>query len=152
MLHDRQYPPVSTHSRLKAAGADAGLFCAFAQVSTHSRLKAAGEFAACLHLGNCSFNTQPPEGGWQVICQKRCLLLCFNTQPPEGGWLMAAAILLEHQGFNTQPPEGGWVSIFGFFLYFCCFNTQPPEGGWFECDNAHRPNRVSTHSRLKAAG
>ena len=33
---------VSTHSRLKAAGSNAGCFIAFSNVSTHSRLKAAG--------------------------------------------------------------------------------------------------------------
>ncbi|EGQ77208.1 hypothetical protein HMPREF9418_1209 [Neisseria macacae ATCC 33926] len=33
--------PVSTHSRLKAAGFDALGFVAFIPVSTHSRLKAA---------------------------------------------------------------------------------------------------------------
>ena len=34
---------VSTHSRLKAAGADAPDGCLFMNVSTHSRLKAAGQ-------------------------------------------------------------------------------------------------------------
>ncbi|MGN6960454.1 hypothetical protein, partial [Neisseria sp. P0014.S006] len=41
----------------------------------------------------------------------------------------------------------------GFFQTNISFNTQPPEGGW-----PHRPvgqggtQKVSTHSRLKAAG
>ena len=58
----------------------------------------------------CSFNTQPPEGGWlrQVL-----LLLspsCFNTQPPEGGWKYYNIIGADMKSFNTQPPEGGWFA------------------------------------------
>ena len=33
-----------------------------------------------------------------------------------------------------------------------CFNTQPPEGGWERCAVGQLVTRVSTHSRLKAAG
>ena len=34
-----------------------------------------------------------------------------------------------------------------------CFNTQPPEGGWREATQAvAKWTKVSTHSRLKAAG
>ena len=32
------------------------------------------------------------------------------------------------------------------------FNTQPPEGGWTIKPNQTQPKKVSTHSRLKAAG
>ena len=32
----------------------------------------------------------------------------FNTQPPEGGWDGIHNIPLWQDGFNTQPPEGGW--------------------------------------------
>ena len=32
------------------------------------------------------FNTQPPEGGWEIILQSIKTCYCFNTQPPEGGW------------------------------------------------------------------
>ena len=54
----------------------------------------------------------------------------FNTQPPKGGWLNRSAMGLNLSGFNTQPPKGGWV-IHYILLRFL---------------------RVSTHSRLKAAG
>ena len=40
----------------------------------------------CYILRYGSFNTQPPEGGWQVRLKVRRKELCFNTQPPEGGW------------------------------------------------------------------
>ena len=55
--------------------------------------------------------------------------------------------------FNTQPPKGGWA--FASLLNTCRFrfNTQPPKGGWWwakpKKDGSHK---VSTHSRLKAAG
>ena len=56
--------PVSTHSRLKAAGRVKSYPIKTETVSTHSRLKAAG---ICKH-------------------KKLVYVLCFNTQPPEGGW------------------------------------------------------------------
>ena len=55
---------VSTHSRLKAAGALEGVSNAELKVSTHSRLKAAGNPFLELLSPQASFNTQPPEGGW----------------------------------------------------------------------------------------
>ena len=35
----------------------------------------------------------------------------FNTQPPEGGWEMNVRQFIEVFGFNTQPPEGGWFCV-----------------------------------------
>ena len=32
------------------------------------------------------------------------------------------------------------------------FNTQPPEGGWKDTHRIYVSGKVSTHSRLKAAG
>ena len=61
---DRASERVSTHSRLKAAGYQAGKAVREEKVSTHSRLKAAGvtiSVSSCIYYG---FNTQPPEGGW----------------------------------------------------------------------------------------
>ena len=99
-------------------------------VSTHSRLKAAGLFFLRGKSRRNSFNTQPPEGGWKV-----------RRYPPP--WVYR---------FNTQPPEGGWQPLGSFTYRRPRFNTQPPEGGWYEYGNARLLNRVSTHSRLKAAG
>ena len=79
---------VSTHSRPKAAGSvfivnsgipsmfqhtaarrrlvfNFGIRHIFTRVSTHSRPKAAGFWAARRAQLAASFNTQPPEGGWQ---------------------------------------------------------------------------------------
>ena len=55
---------------------------------------------------------------------------CFNTQPPEGGWLQSVSVRSAKVRFNTQPPEGGWAA-------------QVPKPA---------RDRVSTHSRPKAAG
>ena len=100
-------------------------------VSTHSRLKAAGPTAAGRSRARCRFNTQPPEGGWRGL-------------PSRKGW---------SQGFNTQPPEGGWPNSNQSDYPRYRFNTQPPEGGWTGSKACQtRPQGVSTHSRLKAAG
>ena len=58
--------PVSTHSRLKAAGTKLIWHCCRSMVSTHSRLKAAGRRAYTLLSSGSRFNTQPPEGGWEA--------------------------------------------------------------------------------------
>ena len=55
-------------------------------VSTHSRLKAAGEVDVHMKMKYLSFNTQPPEGGWQKSLISIMKNKSFNTQPPEGGW------------------------------------------------------------------
>ena len=39
-------------------------------VSTHSRLKAAGTIRQAEDLINHGFNTQPPEGGWEMSVAK----------------------------------------------------------------------------------
>ena len=122
------------------------------RVSTHSRPKAAGPGESQKLQSIASFNTQPPEGGWEeetetvvfdkwfqhTAARRRLATLRkqyrplegFNTQPPEGGWVLFTHQPTTNEGFNTQPPEGGWT-----YNKICCrvdisFNTQPPEGGW----------------------
>ena len=56
---------VSTHSRPKAAGSDYDGATWVMIVSTHSRLKAAGPQENHRQRFHRSFNTQPPEGGWE---------------------------------------------------------------------------------------
>ena len=77
-------------------------------VSTHSRPKAAGHAASNIDIPLTSFNTQPPEGGWNPFAACCFSLLSFNTQPPEGGWAAPYGKQVAKLGFNTQPPEGGW--------------------------------------------
>ena len=57
-------------------------------------------------------------------------LFGFNTQPPEGGWQLEKIRAYVGRGFNTQPPEGGWTARLFRWSGRLCFNTQPPEGGW----------------------
>ena len=123
-----------------------------AAVSTHSRPKAAGKALLCQRSIICSFNTQPPEGGWRS--RKRAFrgIRCFNTQPPEGGCFVKSTRKYWPVSFNTQPPEGGCAAKFNaheitkvsthsrpkaaevqqilFGVAVERFNTQPPEGGW----------------------
>ncbi len=47
-------------------------------VSTHSRLKAAGGAVLLLHLQEQRFNTQPPEGGWEVYCYPAGYMVLFQ--------------------------------------------------------------------------
>ena len=166
---------VSTHSRPKAAGNEQNLDDRAAVVSTHSRPKAAGtksrstawrrvpfqHTAARRRLVRgtgrtsrtySSFNTQPPEGGWNNIIS-RCFigLVSTHSRPKAAGFSDLNRFLYlqvsthsrpkaagftffttSHRNvcFNTQPPEGGWVLYLNNWINDVSFNTQPPEGGW----------------------
>ena len=54
----------------------------------------------------------------------------FNTQPPEGGWLDLSFLPLNRIVSTHSRPKAAGFNL--FFRYSCvrCFNTQPPEGGW----------------------
>ena len=62
-LRRRLPPPVSTHSRPKAAAWAVRRWWYSWRVSTHSRPKAAAITLAVAMRWICRFNTQPPEGG-----------------------------------------------------------------------------------------
>ncbi len=167
---------VSTHSRPKAAGP-----CAFQTTNNDLMFQhtAARRRLECpqrqLRKFPLRFNTQPPEGGWIRQTPQTCLMFGFNTQPPEGGWPFLPTYHKRVSCFNTQPPEGGWRCARRGGNLYGRFNTQPPEGGWtnsppissnaelFQHTAARRrlvgflfqiriADRVSTHSRPKAAG
>ena len=78
-----------------------------------------------------SFNTQPPEGGWEIenenrnaftkfqhTAARRRLVLDCNTgccdtpvsthSRPKAAGLLPVLDLSVNPCFNTQPPEGGW--------------------------------------------
>ena len=80
----------------------------YPEVSTHSRLKAAGTHKITF-LYCSSFNTQPPKGGWGFWVSLAFPKRCFNTQPPKGGWGWGMRMTNNWDGFNTQPPKGGWA-------------------------------------------
>ena len=80
------------------------------RVSTHSRLKAAGAEAVHCCCEATGFNTQPPEGGWSrtLIFPKSIHLVSTHSRLKAAGASVPPAIFSTF-GFNTQPPEGGWL-------------------------------------------
>ena len=82
------------------------------EVSTHSRLKAAGAEKYFNQLLEGCFNTQPPEGGWHYSIAKSGLKLCFNTQPPEGGWDVLNAICRgDIVSTHSRLKAAGWNGL-----------------------------------------
>ena len=100
-----------------------------------------------------SFNTQPPEGGWNSSSSSPSIRQCFNTQPPEGGWLYQSLPKSGNGSFNTQPPEGGWYVNSVAFGDCVLFQHTAARR---RLEPIFASNRysflVSTHSRPKAAG
>ena len=76
-------------------------------VSTHSRPKAAGCGRNRYLHSNSSFNSQPPEGGWEG----------------EGFYFISDEV-----STHSRPKAAGPVEAGG--RHICRFNSQPPEGGW----------------------
>ena len=87
---------VSTHSRLKAAGDwRTDIKKGFA-VSTHSRLKAAGNCYPIQPNQYRSFNTQPPEGGWDgdpMFCLKD-VAVSTHSRLKAAGWYFKTACFI----------------------------------------------------------
>ena len=143
---------VSTHSRPKAAGRKRRKTMPNRSVSTHSRPKAAGQNGLVVYAGFCSFNTQPPEGGWQQMQIFKSAIFLFQHTAARRRlgkryewddrrkWFQHTAarrrlglvvgFARQKSCFNTQPPEGGWSDFWGWLVFPKRFNTQPPEGGW----------------------
>mgnify|MGYP001789761156 FL=1 len=71
-----------------------------AVVSTHSRLKAAGADMPRCYISTGSFNTQPPKGGWAVSKRRVLGWISFNTQPPKGGWAEQLVDLFDQAKFQ----------------------------------------------------
>ena len=100
---------VSTHSRLKAAGDTRCQSLEHITVSTHSRLKAAGYPAGCVTSSVTAVSTHSRlKAAGSITNFFRNFCGCFNTQPPEGGWNLTTTPFSPFFSFNTQPPEGGW--------------------------------------------
>ena len=121
------------------------------------------------------FNTQPPEGGWQLPqpvrppravsthsrpkaagarpTKRQCRPYRFNTQPPEGGWeqysrALAAMGLFQHTAARRRL--GLFILNFSLFRLFQHTAARRRLGG--SKRSAQRRMSVSTHSRPKAAG
>ena len=80
-----------------------------ADVSTHSRLKAAGAGKVVFYFAHQCFNTQPPEGGWiDGIPDLKIPHEVSTHSRLKAAGSTACNISGSNSGFNTQPPEGGW--------------------------------------------
>ena len=78
--------------------------------------------------------------------------ISFNTQPPEGGWVGALCNTMICKRFQHTAARRRLAFFLEFFNDWTGFNTQPPEGGWLLSQVSCNRDKVSTHSRPKAAG
>ena len=100
-----------------------------------------------------SFNSQPPEGGWDGFGAVRQSDAVSTHSRPKAAGCRRRKNHPRPARFNSQPPEGGWKTMLPNSFAHLSFNSQPPEGGWVYYDNQANPHEaVSTHSRPKAAG
>ena len=122
-------------------------------VSTHSRPKAAGAEFGCGGVKLGGFNTQPPEGGWRPECDYRGRVSKFQHTAARRRLVVISTFQTMIKMFQHTAARRRLVFLYHFQLYQnLCFNTQPPEGGWQRCPGNDYSQRVSTHSRPKAAG
>ena len=124
-------------------------------VSTHSRPKAAGRSNATRQpFLSVSFNTQPPEGGWDAGDLKMCdAKVSTHSRPKAAGNLKSFYCRSSHSFQHTAARRRLGKRAKNAILTHFCFNTQPPEGGWFCEEGLYQTDcEVSTHSRPKAAG
>ena len=123
-----------------------------------------------------SFNTQPPEGGWQLIkrggkpkqefqhtaarrrlgCSYRSSLILVMFQHTAARRRLVPAAVSPPKmplvSTHSRPKAAGGTAPVGL-TGDIGFNTQPPEGGWISSMRRMAGFAiVSTHSRPKAAG
>ena len=125
---------VSTHSRPKAAGTARDYLLEVKKMFQHTAARRRLAASGCAGMDNDpSFNTQPPEGGWQRRRRHggNGRGVSTHSRPKAAGSTPSCKTGNKETRFNTQPPEGGW---------------QCP------CTPFSAFPLVSTHSRPKAAG
>ena len=131
-FQDMGKPIVSTHSRPKAAGKLKLLLRLRQDVSTHSRPKAAGHLFRQMPIFPFCFNTQPPEGGWNIETMRPSPRSRFQHTAARRRLgrhrLLLTLRVWQFQHTAARRRLGG-----------CDFDQL-----WRSC--------VSTHSRPKAAG
>ena len=76
------------------------------------------------------FNSQPPEGGWDMLRKHEGFSEGFNSQPPEGGWLLCLLQKLIQNRFQLTAARRRLGRPFFKHAAPSRFNSQPPEGGW----------------------
>ena len=181
--HSRPLKTVSTHSRPKAAGSIRRGCCVISRFQ-HTAARRRLALSACLkgdaegfqHTAArrrlelpsasppepLSFNTQPPEGGWQIdlvrfsaikefqhtAARRRLAVFvsCFNPHVPLGFQHTAARRRLVNilttlcipNLFQHTAARRRLVLPNSTARWARCFNIQPPEGGWNRPRNAFR--------------
>ena len=101
----------------------------------------------------CSFNTQPPEGGWFTVADLVTRFVVSTHSRPKAAGPTVAERETAKMGFNTQPPEGGWSFDWIFKpANFLFQHTAARRRLDFEGNKYTGKGNVSTHSRPKAAG
>ncbi len=168
-------PPVSTHSRPKAAGTSFKQLEKEFYVSTHSRPKAAGRRNAELQAFMAVSTHSRPKAAGFIKHHMHIRCIGFNTQPPEGGWSWKnGCVPMSRVSTHSRPKAAGHCALFFMCLFRMFQHTaarrrlvshqQPlPSYRQFQHTAARRrlgniekniklPLSVSTHSRPKAAG
>ena len=123
---------VSTHSRPKAAGRYFALVCEPGFVSTHSRPKAAGSRVVRASGRRLSFNTQPPEGGWEGGVGFARVLALFQHTAARRRLGVQQQRHVNFTEFQHTAARRRLAFAAGAGGHGARFNTQPPEGGWPE--------------------
>ena len=124
------------------------------RVSTHSRPKAAG--CAVVVIDDCAVGFQHTAARRRLETRNRRRSLadyCFNTQPPEGGWDVALLELVEAAvSTHSRPKAAG--HLFGDWRNFKrrFQHTAARRRLVKRADHLRLCRAVSTHSRPKAAG
>ena len=81
------------------------------------------------------FNTQPPEGGWQLERRlvSRRHLVSTHSRPKAAGF--DVGFIAAVRSFQHTAARRRLAKLAGEPIGLVCFNTQPPEGGWRDQTN-----------------
>ena len=82
-------------------------------------------------MRRCSFNTQPPEGGWRAFQATTLCRLPVSThsRPKAAGTHGIPELTIPTVSTHSRPKAAG-LKLRPMISRKTCFNTQPPEGGW----------------------
>ena len=143
---------VSTHSRPKAAGPYSAIRALIQVVSTHSRPKAAGANTGTRRAAGRRFNTQPPEGGWEIAFgSTKARVVSTHSRPKAAGVHADVRFKTGAVSTHSRPKAAGETLAAGAKLVVVSTHSRPKAAGRIRRISSIRPP-VSTHSRPKAAG
>ena len=124
----------------------------FKLVSTHSRPKAAGILAEKPSLATLFQHTAARRRLVRRVMWTADKDGSFNTQPPEGGW--QARLYYVHQisvSTHSRPKAAGPLISKSLISLMVSTHSRPKAAGQARLYYVHQIS-VSTHSRPKAAG